>query len=390
MYDGYRLVKLDEVTRRDFLRLVGRSGWVVVGVAGGFALLACSPRQPAQGPAPGPETGEDPRIAALKGVGTAAIADPGGPFREAFGKAFHEPFRRLTGINTHQIPREHEPIAAVKAMVEANRAIWDATILTQQAREALTKEALLEPLHWDTLPFSRGELMPEATAHDWMGTDVFAVILAYRTDKFSGANVPRSWADFFDVNRFPGRRAMRRSPIDTLEEALMADGVPPDRLYPLDIDRALRKLDQIKPHITVWWTGGAQTTQLLQSGEVDLVPTWNGRAQAAIDTGAPVGITWDQGLYAIEGFGIPRGAPNRENAQKFICFCSWAENQAAYTPYLTYGPTNLKAYDHIPRERYVFLPTAPDNLGRLTLTDFNWWAANLRTAQEKFDAWLIS
>ncbi len=117
-----------------------------------------------------------------------------------------------------------------------------------------------------------------------------------------------SWTDFFNVEKFPGRRAMRKNPIDSLEQALLADGVPLDKLYPLDVDRAFKVLDKIKPHIAVWWTGGAQSTQLLQSGEVEMTTGWNARLQAAIDGGAPAKIIWNQGLYSIEGWGLPRAA----------------------------------------------------------------------------------
>src|SRR5690606_34475398 len=101
------------------------------------------------------------------------------------------------------------------------------------------------------------------------GCNVFAVVLAYRTDAFEdkGKQPPQSWADFFDTKKFPGRRAMRKHPFDTIEQALLADGVPLDKLYPLDFDRAYKKLDTIKNVIDVWWTGGAQTSQLLKSGE---------------------------------------------------------------------------------------------------------------------------
>jgi len=90
------------------------------------------------------------------------------------------------------------------------------------------------------------------------------------------------------VKKFPGRRALRNHPIATLEAALMADGVAPDKLYPLDVDRAFRKLEEIKPNVTVWWTSGAQSAQLLTTAEVDMVMAWNGRITALTKEGAKV------------------------------------------------------------------------------------------------------
>jgi len=183
---------------------------------------------------------------------------------------------------------------------------------------------------------------------------------------------------------------MHKHPIDTLEQALMADGVPPEKVYPIDMDRAFKKLDQIKPHVDVWWTGGAQTTQMLQSGEVDMIPTWNGRAQVVIDAGGPVEIEWNQGLYALEGWVIPKGAPKAELGKKFIKFTANAKRQAEFVSQLPYGPTNPKAYDYIPKERAKYLPTAPENLKKITQSSTEWWGSNKEKALERFNAWLLT
>ena len=224
---------------------------------------------------------------------------------------------------------------------------------------------------------------------NWMGTDVYCTILAYRTDKF-GAKGPQSWRDYFDTVKFPGRRAMRRSPIDTLELALLAEGVAPAKLYPLDVDRAFKKLDQIKKSIAVWWTGGAQTSQLLQSGEVDMCPTWNARAQTVIDANSPVKISWNQGLYSIEGWGIPKGNPKAAIGRRFVAFCANAKRQAAFTEFLSYGPTNPNAYKYIKPEVAAKLPTAPNIFPHIILAKEEWWADNRQKAEERFTAWMLS
>jgi putative spermidine/putrescine transport system substrate-binding protein len=315
------------------------------------------------------------------------VADPGGPFAKAFGEAFHEPFKKDTGITSVQIAREHEPTAQVAAMVKAKSYTWDVVTLTLSARDILHKQGLLEPLDWNMPDMS--EIMKEARHTHWMGTDVYCTILAYRTDKFPKGG-PASWRDFFDVEKFPGRRSMRKSPIDSLEEALLADGVTPDKLYPLDVDRAFKKLDTIKKHVAVWWTGGAQTTQLLQSGEVDMVPTWNARAQTVTDAGGPVKIEWNQGLYSIEGWGIAKGNPKANTARKFVAYTANAKRQAAFTPHLAYGPTNPNAYKFIDKATAAKLPTAPDIFPKIILAQEEWWAANRQKAEERFTAWLLS
>jgi putative spermidine/putrescine transport system substrate-binding protein len=318
---------------------------------------------------------------------TLTVADPGGVWTPAADAAFVKPFEKATGVAVNHIARQHYPSVEIKANVEAKAYTWDVVTATDGDVAELAPQGLLEPLDWSGPDMA--QIMPEAKKPGWMGTDIYATILAWRTDKF-GKNGPESWADFWDVKKFPGRRAMHKHPIDMLEIALLADGVAKDKLYPIDMDRAFKKLDQIKPHVAVWWTGGAQTTEMLQSGEVDLLPTWNGRAQVVIDAGGPAAISWNQGLFALEGWVIPKGDPKAALAKKFVKFTANAERQAEFAAKLPYGPTNPKAYDYIPKERARFLPTAPDNFKLLIQSDSAWWGKNKEKAIERFNAWLLA
>ena len=207
------------------------------------------------------------------------VSDPGGPYTSAYRRAFYDPFEKATGIKVVSVARDSQPVAQFAAMVQTKNFVWDVTTLTLSADiPYLESKGFLEPVGMKAADFPG--IMPEAVTPDWLGVDVYSTVLAYRTDKFP-KEAPQTWADFWDVKRFPGRRSLRRSPLDTLEQALMADGVPIDKLYPLDLDRAFKSLDRIKPHINLWWTSGAQAMQAIQSGDVDMMSTWNGRAQAA-------------------------------------------------------------------------------------------------------------
>jgi putative spermidine/putrescine transport system substrate-binding protein len=318
---------------------------------------------------------------------TFTVADPGGPFGPAFDAAFIKPYEQETGDEISHVARIHYPTVEIKAMVDTKSYNWDVVTATDADRYELTRQGLLEPLDWSGDDMA--QIMASAHKPDWMGTDVYAAVLCYRSDKY-GKGGPKSWADFWNVEKFPGRRAFHKHPIDTLEQALLADGVAADKVYPIDMDRAFASLDKIKPHIDVWWTGGAQTTQLLESGECDIVPTWNGRAQVLIDAGKPVEIEWNQGVYSSEGWVIAKGNPKAAVCKKFIKFCANAKRQAEYTKTLAYGPTNPKAYDFIPPERAKYLPTAPDNIKRLVLSSTEWWGSNKDKAIERFDAWLLA
>jgi putative spermidine/putrescine transport system substrate-binding protein len=318
---------------------------------------------------------------------TMTVADPGGAWTAPCGTAFVKPFEKEMGVEINHIARQHYPSVEIKANVETKTYTWDVVIATDADVHELSPQHLLEPLDWSGEDMA--QIIPQAKRPDWMGQDMYCTIIAYRTDKF-GANGPKSWADFWDVKKFPGRRALHKHPIDMLEAALMADGVPADKIYPIDMDRAFKKLSEIKPHVDVWWTGGAQTTQLLQSGEVDMLPTWNARAQVVIDAGGPVQIEWNQGLYALEGWAIPKGTPKAELGKKFVKFCANAKRQAEFVSALPYGPTNPKAYDYIPADRAKYLPTAPANFKKIVQSNNDWWGKNKAAAIERFNAWLLS
>jgi len=323
---------------------------------------------------------------AQSGSRSLVVADPGGPFAEGYRKAFYDPFTAATGIVINRVARDAEPTAQFKSIVDTQSWIWDVCTITLSARLILEREGLLEPLHLN--PASVADVMPEAVHANMLGVDVYSTVLAYNTETFREA--PEGWAAMWDVRRFPGRRSLRRNPIDTLEIALLADGVKPSELYPLDADRAFAKLDEIKEHIDVWWTGGAQSTQLIESGEVDMIASWNARMQAAQDNGAPVGLVWNGGLYSIEGWGIPKGSPKADLAREFVAFCTQADMQAKFTDDLAYGPTNLRAYDHIAPARARLLPTAPQNLAQMVLASESYWNEHRAQLTERFNTWLLA
>jgi putative spermidine/putrescine transport system substrate-binding protein len=318
---------------------------------------------------------------------TLTVADPGGAWSPACSAAFVEPFATESGVAVNHLAREHYPTVEIKADVETKSYTWDAVIATDADVTELAPQNLLEPLDWNGEDMS--QIMPQAHRPGWMGQDVYSTVIAYRTDKY-GQNGPKNWADFWNVEKFPGRRSLHKHPIDILEAALLADGVPIKDVYPIDMDRAFKKLDQLKPHVDVWWTGGAQTTQMLQSGEVDMLSMWNARAQVVIEAGGPAAISWDQGIYSMEGWVIPKGNPRAALAQRFIKYCANAKRQAKFAASLAYGPTNPKAYDYIPAERAKFLPTAPDNLKLSMRSDTEWWAKNKEAALERFETWLLA
>ncbi|MSO92827.1 MAG: ABC transporter substrate-binding protein [Rhodospirillales bacterium] len=319
------------------------------------------------------------------------IRDPGGPYAPGFKEAFYEPFTKATGIEAVGLQGQHEPTSLIKGMVDTKTYTWDMALLSKAASHQLVTEGqgYLEKLNVKTkyLDSTPAEYKTDYFA----GNNVFATIFAYRTDAFEGKGIapPKTWADLFDLKKFPGRRCLRKHPFDTIEQALLADGVPLDKLYPLDFDRAYKKLNAVKKDIAVWWTGGAQTSQLLKTGEVDICATWNARAQAAIDDGAKVKIVWDQHLWTPEGWNILKGTPKADMCREFIKFAVDPARQAVYTKHLGYGPTHPDAYKTIPAERAKVLPTAPEYQKSRTEIDYEFWAKVKDKEVERFNAWIL-
>jgi len=312
----------------------------------------------------------------------------GGSFTAAQEAAYFKPFTALTGIHIRTVT----PVsyARIKAQVQAGRYEFDMTSVNSMQWLRASREGLAEPIDWGI--FKKGTLPAEAIVANGHGvaSNIQGTNLCYRRDKFPNGG-PRSWADFWDVGKFPGARALciNDSP-RTLIFALLADGVPADRLYPLDIDRAFKKLDQIKPHIKVWWTQGNQSQQLLRDGEVDLIVMWNARASELQQQGHPVELVWNGATITTTMWGVAKGAPNRKLAWEFLQFAVQPKPQADFANKLYYGPTNPEAFKYISSEVSRQLPTYPENVKLTIKPDTLAEADQTAKIQERFTQWLAS
>lgn len=319
---------------------------------------------------------------------TLVTRDPGGQLHEGFVKAFYEPFKAATGISVIGLASESEPSGMVKAMVDARNYQWDMAHLSNSTHLSLKAQGYLEPIAGAVKASSAiSQIPPEMRGECILGVDVYATVIGYRTDVVK--TPPKDWKDFFDPTQFRGARALRKNPFDTMEEVLLADGVDPKSLYPLDIERAFKKLSQIKKHVDVWWENGAQSSQLLKTGEVDMLALWNGRAQVAIDDGAPAKLQWNQALWTFEGFTILKGGPKVDMCREFIEFCAKPEQQAIFTQYIPYGPTAPGAFKYIKADRAQQLPNSGDRLKSMIAVDSNYWATHADSVTEKFNSWLL-
>ncbi|TJX05034.1 MAG: extracellular solute-binding protein, partial [Mesorhizobium sp.] len=187
-------------------------------------------------------------------------------------------------------------------------------------------------------------------------------------------------------------RALRANAQDSIEIALLSDGVAPADVYavlstPEGLERAIKRLEAIKPDVAVWWTSGAQSAQLLKDGEADLVVTWNGRAETVKKDGGAADYTFKGSVIGTDCLGVPKGAPNKEAAMKLIAAMTQPARVAKLTDFIAYGPVNPAAYEGglIPEDRLKTLATAPENAGTSVFSNSEWWVKNGEAAQQAFD-----
>lgn len=319
---------------------------------------------------------------AMPSIGRAAdkelyINSWGGPWLDAAKANLFDPFAKETGIKVNIV----SPVSFAKLAAQVKTGVYEFDVTTLGAGELVraNQAGIIEKLP---------EFYPGGLFENGMGSHAFATVMAWRTDKYKEA--PKDWADFWNVEKFPGPRSLQRYAARVLPLALLADGVPMDKLYPLDIDRAFASLDKIKKHIAVWWTAGAQSTQILRDGEVNMIGIWHGRFFEAEKAGAPVAMTWNQGQQERAYWVVAKNTPNIEAAKKFVEFATSAKPLAGFVQAADYGPLNPAALQYIDAANAKRMPTAPDNYKQTFEQDILNFGGDVAKVTERFEAWVAS
>jgi putative spermidine/putrescine transport system substrate-binding protein len=315
---------------------------------------------------------------------TLVVADWGGSLRDAYRQAVYDPFSQLTGCT---IVEDTSDSALLRSQVESENVEWSLANEGGTTSLILGRDGLLEELDYDVI--DADGLFDGVAGEYTLSAYYWSTVLAYNTDAY-GDNPPEGWADFWDLDNVPGSRGLYDWPVWNLEYALIADGVPIDDLYPVDIDRAFEVMDRIKEDILVWWDAGAQPPQLLADGELDLSSAWSGRIATAQDEGLPIGVQWNQGTLSVDRYVVPRGAPEREAAMDLINFMIRPEVQARFAALIPYGPTDERAFDYLEDDVIARLPSSPDLMDLQFEMDHDFWIEHQDETIERWQDWLLS
>ena len=309
----------------------------------------------------------------------------GGAYQDVQREVLFRPFQRASGLRL----LEETWDGGMDALRDATRtARWD--IVQVEGDELLLgcQEGLLDPIRPEDVG-GAAHYIPGAVTACGVANIVYGFVLSYRR----GGVAPEGWGDFFDLARFPGRRAMRRGAKTTLEIALLADGVAPEAVYPTlgteaGVERAFRRLESIRLALR-WWDQGSEPPRLLSAGEATLAVAYNGRIDAANrEDSADLGIVWAGQLLAQDSWAILRNSPNRERALAFLRFAGDPAVQAGLPPRIPYGVTAIGAEASLPDEVLANLPSASDNARHALRLDDAFWSAHLDRLERRFATWL--
>ncbi|MGY0399434.1 MAG: ABC transporter substrate-binding protein [Ostreibacterium sp.] len=328
-------------------------------------------------------------MSAISMADSLTIAGFGGALQTAQRTAYFKPFSKKTQVAIKE-DTYLGGIAKIKAMAETHRVLWDVVQIDENDMIVACDEGLLEKISAKMLGIDKSIMQQAKSSACGTGTFVWSMVLSYDKNKLSVT--PKNWADFWNVKKWPGKRGLRKQARMTLEIALLADGVAPENIYQVlatkaGVDRAFKKLDQLKPDI-IWWDTGAQAPERLNSGDVVMTAAYNGRISDANKEGKNFAISWTNQLYGMGFWSIVKDSKNIETAKQFIQFATQANHQKNFTDQIPYGVTNVNVNPLINPEVLKNLPTSPENLISALSMNPDFWVDHEEELQERFTQWL--
>lgn len=314
--------------------------------------------------------------------GDLVFVNWGGDASTAYDAAYGKPFQEATGVAVKQDgsgPTE----GAILAQATSGNPTWDIVDIDPFSAITLGKQGMLEPIDYAVV--DKNKMRPGFGWDFAASTYFFSYIIAYDAEKY-GDTAPTGMADFFDVEKFPGKRSMYKWGSGMWEAALLAEGVAPDQLYPLDLPRAHAKIAAFKDNVVSYWGGGAESQSVLLNGDASMALIWSTRASLIEkDSGGRIKFIWDQGLISPGAMAVLKANPGgKENAMKFIASAQEPERQLIMFQMLGQGPANPATDALIPPDQKAINPVDPANMAKQIPLDMEWYAENYSTALEEY------
>jgi putative spermidine/putrescine transport system substrate-binding protein len=304
----------------------------------------------------------------------------GGSYEKGIREHFADPFTKETGIEVVLI--NNADLTKMKVQVESRNVQWDVFDSVGPQITAGEKMGLWEDI--DPKIVDRSDLIAPG-GRTYVGTYLFAGGVAYDPKRFPDGKHPVDFKDFWDGQRFPGRRGLRTRISETLEMALVADGVPPNKLYPLDIERGFKALDRVKPLVKKWIETTPETITLLTANEIDFSYTYLSRVLPAQKAGSSVAMSMNQTINSLEYLAVPKGGKNKEAAMRYVAFCLRPDRQVAFGATNNFAPNAKKGIAMLPKDAPMPDMTNPNNI---VLNDA-WWADNYDALQKRYTEWML-
>lgn len=319
---------------------------------------------------------------ALAAEGELVFVNWGGDAGPAYDKAYGAAFKADTGITVKEDgtgPTE----GGIAAQVKGGKPSWDIVDADPFSAQALGKKGMIEPIDYKIV--DKAKMRPGFGWEYAASTYFFSYVIAYDSSKF-GDKVPTGMADFFDVEKFPGKRSLYKWGAGMWEAALLADGVKPADLYPLDLKRAHAKIAAFKDHIVSYWGGGAESQSVLLNGEASMALIWSTRAGLIEkDSGGSIKFVWDQGLISPGAMAVLKGNPGgKDAAMKFIASAQDPKKQLVMFDMLGQGPANPAADALLSKDQARLNPVDPANMAKQTALDMGWYETNYGPALDEY------
>lgn len=308
------------------------------------------------------------------------MLESGGPSGDSIEQAYIKPFTARSGVKV--VRESPSGIGKLQAMVQAKNVTATLVELGSTQVAMARTLGLLETLDWAAI--NPAPMYPEAKLPDAFGYQYFSTVMAWE----KGSKKPASWADFWNVKDFPGKRALPDYASYALPLALLADGVKPENLYPLDVDRAFASLQKIKGSVAVWWTSGAQAPQLLEDKEVKYAAAWSGR----IVGNTKLDYTYNQGLLQVSYFVVPKGTDpaTKAAAMGLLQEMSQLKNQSIASAIIPYTGASPGIEKTIAKDKVNDYPTSDANKKLQVLSDPNWTADNVKMIEKRWQEFKLS